>query len=304
MNNVISTKVAIFRNVKDFKFAHKLTNENKQQIIEILEKALKGKMSYINIENADSNVLNHLISQNLICKNTKDLFISKDNISINLFTGEHIEVLSTCCGYDKNVIKKAVELSNFLSGKISFSFNDEYGYLMSDLKKVGAGIQIESDIMLSAITKINKIEQVKQNIAKLGYTLKETKYPAVYTLSTTCNLGIGEKKLFEDFESTLTKLQDLETESVKMIDATEHDVMLDKTSRSLAILNAAHLLTYDELYNIIVNLRMGLNLGIVDIKLEKLNKLQSLVLNKLNEIASQTELKELASKAKEIVKGE
>ena len=138
----------------------------------------------------------------------------------------------------------------------------------------------------------------------MGYSLKETKYPAVYTLSTNCNLGIGENKIFEDFESTLTKLQDLETESVKMIDATEHDIMLDKTSRSLAILNSAHLLSYDELYNIIVNLRMGLNLGITEIKLETLNKLQSLVLNKLNEIASQSELKELAIKTKEILKGE
>ena len=170
--------------------------------------------------------------------------------------------------------------------------------------QVGAGIKLESNIMLSAITKINKIEQVKQNVAKLGYALKETKYPAVYTLSTKCNLGISEKKIFEDFENTLIKLQELEIESVKMLDLTNHDEMLDKVNRSLAILNHAHLLTYDELYNIIVNLRMGTNLGLVDIKTEVLNKLQSLVTNKLNEIVSQTELKELAQKTKEILKGE
>ena len=195
-------------------------------------------------------------------------------------------------------------MNQVLSSKISFAFSDEYGYLMSDLNKIGCGLMLESVIMLSAITKINKIEQVKQNIAKLGYILKETKYPAVYVLSTKCNLGISEKKICEDFENTLRKLQELEIESVKMVDATNHDEMLDKVSRSVAIINSAHMLTYEELYNILVNLRMGLNLGMVNIEFETLNKLQSLVTNKLNDIVSQSEMKELAQKTKEILKGD
>ena len=123
-------------------------------------------------------------------------------------------------------------------------------------------------------------------------------------LSTKCNLGISEKKICEDFENTLRKLQELEIESVKMVDATNHDEMLDKVSRSVAIINSAHMLTYEELYNILVNLRMGLNLGMVNIEFETLNKLQSLVTNKLNDIVSQSEMKELAQKTKEILKGD
>jgi len=178
------------------------------------------------------------------------------------------------------------------------------GYLMSDLNNIGSGVNIESNIMLSAITKINKIEQVKQNLSKLGYSLKETNYPAVYSLSTRCNLGIGEKKIFEDFESTLAKLQELEIESVKMLDTANHDEMLDKVNRSVAILNSAHLLTYDELFNIIVNLRMGVNIGLISVSAEIINKLQTLITSKTNDMVSQTELKELAEKSKAILKGE
>ena len=304
MNNVLRTKVSIFRNVKDFKFETKLTMENKQQIVEILENALKGKMSLLNIQNTDANIVNQLFINDLIMPNTQNLFVSKDNVAINLFNGEHLTIVASNIGFDKSIITNAIDVVQNLSNKINFAFSDEFGYLMSDLNKIGAGIKLESNIMLSAITKINKIEQVRQNVAKLGFSLKETKYPAVYTLSTKCNLGISEKKIFEDFENTLIKLQELEMESVKMLDVTNHDEMLDKVNRSLAILNAAHLLKYDELYNIIVNLRMGSNLGIVDIKTETLNKLQMLVTNKLNEIVSQSELKELAIKAKEILKGE
>ena len=271
----------------------------------MLTNALKGKMSILNVKVADAGVVKHLKNSSLLLPNTQNLFVSKnDNISINLFNEEHMSIVSSCVGFDEKAITKALELNQFLSTQISFAFSDEFGYLMSDLNKIGCGIKLESDIMLSAITKINKIEQVKQNVAKLGYSLKETKYPAVYTLSTKCNLGISEKKICEDFENTLSKLQELEIESVKMVDATNHDEMLDKALRSVAIINSAHLLTYDELYNIIVNLRMGLNLGIVNIQFKTLNQLQKLVTNKLNDIVSQTEMKELALKAKEILKGE
>ena len=304
MNNVLKTKVTIYRNIKDFKFEPKLTVENKQQIIEMLEPVLKGKMSLLNIEQADEKVINQLKISGLLTLNTKNIYVGKENVAINMLNGEHLAVCSSCVGFNKSVINKAVETVQLLANKISFAYNDELGYLMSDLNKIGSGIKIESDIMLSAITKINKIEQVKLNVGKLGFNLKETKYPAVYTLSTKCNLGISEKKIFEDFENTMLKLQDLEAESVKMLDVTNHDEMLDKVSRSMAILNHAHLLTYDELYNIIVNLRMGLNLGLVEIKAETLNKLQTLVASKTNDIVAQSELKDLAEKTKEILKGE
>ena len=43
MINVISTKVTISRNLKDFKFVPKLDLEHKQEIIKILDNVLKGK---------------------------------------------------------------------------------------------------------------------------------------------------------------------------------------------------------------------------------------------------------------------
>lgn len=305
MNNVIHTKVSIFRNLKDYKFSEKLTIEQKQEIVEKLKTALKTKMSLLNINNADENVKKYLIDNGLLSGNTQNLFVSKnESVAINLFNVEHVNIISTTEGFDKNAILKATELANFLSNKISFAFSDEFGYLMADLNKIGSGLKIECNIALSAIKSINKIEQIKQNVSKLGYSLKETKFPAIYTLSTTCNLGISEKKIFEDFETTISKLQELELESLKMLDVQNHDEIVDKTNRSIAILNSAYLMTHEELYNLLVNIRMGLNLGLVNIDIKTLNKLQKLANSKTKEYISQTELKIIAEQVKEILKGE
>lgn len=305
MNNVISTRVSIFRNIKDFKFENKLTQDQKQQIIKMLEPALKGKMSYLNINSADAKVIKPLNDNVVILQNTTDLFVGKEeNIAINLFKGEHISVVCADEGFNKNTIEKPLALINDIASKISFAYSDEYGYLMSDLAKIGAGLRIETNIMLSAIKSINKIEQVRQNVAKLNYSLNETKFPGVYTLSTTCNLGVGEKQICQDFESTLTKLQELETESAKMLDVSNHDEILDKAFRSFALLKSAHMLNYDEVYNMLVNLRIGLNVGVVDLSLKTINKIQKLVTQKTTDYISPIEMIELAKRVKEILKGE
>ena len=305
MNNVISTRVSVFRNIKDYKFANKLTKEQKQEIIKKVEAVVKGKMMLANIENIDEQNLNNLKNKGLLLKDTEKLFVDKkENLVINMFNGEHLTSVLAMESYNKKEVEKCLAFIQMLSNKLSFSFTDEYGYLMSDISKIGAGVKLESNIMLTAIKSINKIEQVKQNVANLGYSLVETKFPAVYTLATSCNLGVGEKQICSDFEKTLLKLQELESESVKMLDESKHDEIIDKTQRSLAILNSAHMLNFDELYNMIVNLRLGLNLGVCELELEKINKLQNLVINKKSDYISQQEMKELAKIVKEILKGE
>lgn len=305
MNNVISTRVSVFRNVKDYKFENKLIPEQKEEITKIIESNVKNTMYLLNVSNADEKVLKHLKDNAIIMPNTQNLFVDKkEDLAINMFSGEHLTIVSTCESFNKSAIDKVLNLAHNLANKISFSFNDEYGFLMSDISKVGAGLKIETNIMLSAIKSINKIDQVRDNVSKLGYSLNETKFPAVYTLSTTCNLGISEKQVCSDFESTLLKLQDLETESAKMLDVSKHDEIIDKAQRSLAILNSAYMLNYDELYNMIVNLRLAINLSIVDVNINKINKLQKLVIGKKNDFVSPEDMKELAKVVKVILKGE
>ena len=83
MNNVLSTNVTIFRNIKDFKFESKLSVENRQQIVEMLTSVLNGKMSILNVAEADAGVIKHLKNSNLLMPNTQNLFVSKnENLSI------------------------------------------------------------------------------------------------------------------------------------------------------------------------------------------------------------------------------
>ena len=300
MNSVLFTKVLIFRNVKDYKFSHKLTQEQKQEIINQTAAALGNDYALLSISGLDSKMLNYLNENSLINKNTTTIFLNKkEPICIDLFNTEHFSIVAT----GEDAFAKANELLNLIQNKINIAYTDEYGFIGSNLNNIGTGIKLESVMCLDAICGINKLEQVKQNIGMLGYILKPTSIKNIFEISTKCSLGFSEVEIYDNFAKTIAKLQDLEVESIKMLDITSHDEILDNVNRSWAILNAAHMINIEELTKSLIILRTGANLGIVDIERHKLNKLQKLVTNKTN-YTTKEECKELARLVKQIVKGE
>ena len=302
MNNVLFTKVIISRNVKDYKFSPKLTQENKEEIVSKLNAVLNKKMSLIQLNSIDADTIARLKASRLLNSNATTMFLDgKNDLVINMFSGEHLNIVATGKGYDTKALDKAKELSDFLSTKINLSYTDEYGYLMSDISKIGAGIELSCDVCLDSIREINKIDQVKQNMRKLGYVLKSTKNKSIFTISTTCNLGFSEKEIFDEFGKIVAKLNELEIESAKMLDVSRHDELLDKARRSMAILDSAYLMSYEELSDILLNIRTGINLDLVNIDPKILMKLQTLVWDKNEDFVSQSELKQLAEKVRKIL---
>lgn len=313
MNNVINTKLSIVRNLKDYKFTNKLENEKRQLIIDKLNGVFDKKLSLINLENIEENVISLLLENNLIERNelpskTKNIYIAKnEDVIIKLFNKEHIDVCATSIGYDiKNCFKESKELIDILKDKISLAYSDEYGYLTSDLARIGTGIKIECTVCLPCIKAVEKINQVKENLRNLGYKLIEnSKETDEFTLSTQSNLGYTESQIYDEFEKMMTRLMSLELESAKMLAEGSHDEIIDKTMRSIAILNSAYLMPRDELKNHLTNIRTGINLNLIqDIDIQALNKIQKLITNKDENFVSKSELITLAAKTKEILKGE
>lgn len=304
MNNIIFTKATVVRNLKDYKFVPKLEEEKKGEIVDKLSSALKGKLSALNLSTANEKVIQSLKNNGLFNSNYQTIFVSeKDNVSISLFNEEHLSIVSTSIGYDKNTSKKVIELANFLANKVSFSYNDQYGYLMSNLNNIGTGIKLECLITLPALAKIGKIDQIKRNVRQLGYQLKGVENSVdTFSLSTICNLGFTENEICKEFDKMVSKLQDLETESAKMYDVSSHDELVDACARSVAILNSANLMNYSELKEHIKNLRLGLNLGLTNIALDRINSLQQLCVNKDSEFISKSEMLNLAKRIKEILR--
>ncbi len=304
MNNVISTKVSIFRNIKDYRFVPKLTAENRREIEDKVAKALSSEMSVLEVNTLEKSMLDSLKNKGIrLANNQKILINSKDNVVLTFFEGEHIKISSVTTGYDSSIFARAQAIAAKLGDRLSLSYNDEYGYLMSDITKIGMGIELECKFALPSLKSIEKIDQVKRNIKKMGYNLRDTNEKNVYILSGRCNLGFSSEEIFKEFEKIVIKLQDLEVESVKLQSVEDGDDIMDAYYRSVAVLKAAHLMSYDELKTHLNNLRTGLNLGLKDVSLAETLRLQELLRPNV-EFVSKSDLINLAKSVKDILKGE
>ncbi len=302
MNNILFTKVTFYRNLKDYKFVPKLSEDKRNEIVEKIDATLDKELLKLDRSSLDDKMSDYLSTYQLIAGNNNVMFLSKDNVAINMFAGEHMTIVGSSIGFDKSVFARTKTIIDMLDKKLSMSYNDNYGYLMSDLSRVGAGLKLECGINLHAITALGKINQVKQNVRNLGFNLSSIADDN-YLISTVCNLGRKESEIVLDFEGIVEKLQDLEVESAKILAVENRDEIMDRASRSVAILKSAYLLNYNELSSLLSNIRLGCNLGYVDIKKELLDELQKLIKNKNIEYVSKSELISLADTVKKILKG-
>lgn len=300
MTNIISTKITVFRNLKDYKFMPKLEKEKYLEIEAKVDDALKD-LTKINLTSTNGNTINFLNQNNLLAPRAKAVYLTKDNVAVNLFAGEHLALIATCYNFDEKLFAKAKTVLSVIENKLSMAYNDQYGYLMSDIKNIGSGLQVESLLSLPCLVEMGKIAQVCQNMKNLGYQLEKVN-GSYFKFSTVCSLGLTAEEVFTEFGKMLTKLAELEIESEKMLYATNEADVTDKVMRSYALLTGAYLVGFDELKNNLTNIRIGVNLNILDVKPKQIDAMQALVDAKIDQFVTQQEKLDLAKKVKEILK--
>lgn len=282
MINVLNTEVSFYRNLKDYKFVPKLEQDKAIEIVEKVTPVLTSKLT----KSSESN----------------STFVNKSvDLWVTLNEGEHIKISSKKCGFNLHAYDEAKAIEELLKSKLSLSYNDEYGYLMSDVTLLGNGLVIKSCVNLYNLNRLNKIEQVKQNMRKLGFGLTHVG-GNVFELSTTCALGFSESEILSEFEKVLTKLVDLELESLKIVELNHRDEMIDASLRSEAVLNSAYLIKRVQLDADLSMLINGVNMGTVKVEDKIIHELYKLYLSH-EPVESIEDFKNLAKKVKSILKG-
>ena len=273
MNNIISIKTIISRNIKDYKFCSKLTKDKANEIVDLIKNAMPNFKEISEEDNKE------LISKDLILNPNKiTLYSEKDNVAITFFEGEHISIVSTEFKFNPEIFENIKRVSKDLNDKINFLYSDQYGYLMSDISKLGTGIQLKCEMSLPSINSLGKINQLAENIKRLGYSLKSTDFRDVFEISTKCNLGLKEQEIYSDFEKIINNIQSIENESLSIIKLESIDELVDQTYRAVANLKYAHMINSSELMGLIIKVQTGKNLDLqIDIDDSKISKIIELI---------------------------
>ncbi|HCI60413.1 MAG TPA: protein arginine kinase [Ruminococcus sp.] len=290
---VISTRIRLARNLKDFPFPCKLNSQGREKVIEKVRDAVKKsnspvasdfsfiRMSELTSSQSVSLVEKRLVSPEFISDTDgRALLISKDEcFSIMINEEDHIRLQVITKGLSlEQAYDTADKLDTLLDENLDFAFDEKLGYLTQCPTNLGTGMRASVMLHLPALEKSRAINRIAGNLSKLGLTIRgahgEGTEPkgALYQLSNQVTLGISEKAAIENLKNITEQLIAQENQARERLCASI-DIQ-DAISRSLGILRSALVISHDEALKLLSNVRLGIvSKQITDVSSETIDKL-------------------------------
>ncbi len=292
-STVISTRIRLARNLKEYPFPCRLSEAGREKVIEKVKSAVINsnscvakdfsfiKMSELTPSQGVSLVEKRLVSPEFISEsNGRALLLSKDeSLSIMINEEDHIRLQVITNGLSlEQAYDTADRLDTLLDESLSFAFDKKLGYLTQCPTNLGTGMRASVMLHLPALEKSKAISRISASLSKLGLTIRgahgEGTEPkgALYQLSNQVTLGISEKSAIENLKSITQQLVAQEEQAAQRL-CSGIDVK-DTIARSLGILRSALVISHDEALELLSNVRLGIAVNqITDVSTETVDKL-------------------------------
>ncbi len=293
-NVVITTRVRLARNLKNYPFPCKLSAQGREEVIEKVRDAVKNsnsvladdfsfiKMSEVDPRRSVSLVEKRLVSPEFISDNTgRALLLSSDeSLSIMINEEDHIRLQVITKGLSlEQAYDTADKLDTLLDENLDFAFDEKLGYLTQCPTNLGTGMRASVMLHLPALEKSRAISRIAGNLSKLGLTIRgahgEGTEPkgALYQLSNQVTLGISEQAAIENLKNITLQLVAQEEQARERL-CQSMDVQ-DTIARSMGILKYAKLISHDEALKLMSNVRLGAIAGLLDADVEAIDRLMT-----------------------------
>ena len=277
---VLSTRVRLARNIKGIPFPNKISKEQAQSVIDMVDDALNMlsiKFKKIETDKISEKELSKLIEARYISPDMRKIkipgavFISEDEtISIMVNEEDHIRLQGIFAGEQTKLAYESLEkLDDYLADRLNYAVSEKYGYLTSCLTNVGTGMRVSYMMHLPAVVETGMAEKLFSTIGKLGVTVRglygEGTKPTgnIFQISNQITLGRSEGELMENVCNIVNQIIEKEFElRGKLLDK-KGIIIEDGVMRSVGILKNARLMQSKELMTLLSNVRLGVASGYI-----------------------------------------
>ena len=296
---VLSSRVRLARNFREYPFPHKSTAGHQQKIAEETQKAIfsgsdnmANIFRYVDITSLDVIekavlVEKHIVSKELVeSKRMIGLILSQDEqISIMINEEDHLRIQCLASGMQ---LTKAWEvcdsLDNLLSETIDFAWDENIGYLTSCPTNIGTAIRVSVMMHLPALAMTGYIKPVLEAMGKLGMAVRglygeNTQASGnVFQFSNQITLGKSEQDIILSMHNIAQQIIDQERALRQELLKQNRYKLEDRIFRSFGILKNARIMDTGEALKRLSDLRLGVDMGILeDIDITDINQMMLLI---------------------------
>ncbi len=279
---VLSSRVRLARNLKDFPFPGWAKKADRQKALDLMLPAVQGLEemkecfadSMDNIAAVDKQVLveRHLISREHAAKNVGSAVVvnGTETVSVMVNEEDHLRMQTVKAGLQlKNVFKIVDNVDTKLEEHLDFAFSPRLGYLTACPTNVGTGMRASAMMHLPALVLSDQINQVVQAVNKLGLAVRGLYGEGTealgnyFQISNQTTLGEKELDLIDRLNKVVLQVIEHEENGRLMLLEKKPQVVYDQIGRAYGILTNAHTITSKEALNLLSMLRMGADLELL-----------------------------------------
>ncbi|WFR56201.1 protein arginine kinase [Anaerocolumna sp. AGMB13025] len=281
---VISSRVRLARNLKEYPFSAKLTNKQAAELVEKAKAAAQLIESHADRKfySCSADVLGdtektalverHIISPLLVAKEqSTGLILSEDeSISIMVNEEDHFRIQSITGGMNIGAAFLEANKIDDIAGDIfEFAFHEKYGYLTSCPTNVGTGMRASYMMFLPALTVAGKIIKLAEELGQYGIALRGTYGEAsksvgsLYQISNQKTLGSTEKEIMDALDRIVEQVMKQERRQREYILTNNYDEFEDKVHRSYGVLKYATQLSSSDAMTLLAQLKLGTDMNLI-----------------------------------------
>ncbi|MGB2863090.1 MAG: protein arginine kinase [Sedimentisphaerales bacterium] len=277
---VISSRIRLARNLDGYKFLSRCSNSEKSEILDKLRDIMMSldlgdKVFYVSVDKAPTLNKHFLVERHLISrhhafgKGPRGVVIAEREFFTAMINEEdhlRIQVLKAGCQLS-DCARQINRIDDMIEEKVDFAFSPRYGYLTACPTNVGTGIRVSVMLHLPALKMTGQIEKFfntarDMNLAVRGLFGEGTEAASdLYQLSNQATIGVSESEIVSRFEKTIIpEIIEYENAARSQLLSKQSDVLDDKISRAMALLQNAHLISSQEALFLLSHLRLGINM--------------------------------------------
>jgi len=289
---IINSSIILCRNFEKDKFTDKMkledARDNVDRVFKILcNKAEDEEFNLIKLwedENESSKTYRdkHIISEELLKRKDRGAFIVNKNETLSVMINEEDNIRIQCMvdGLNLEDIYKYINrIDDYIENDMAYAFHGDYGYLTASPSNIGTGMKATVAMHLPALTISQEIPNILNGLNRVGMTI-DGMYGErlradgnMYQIANQITLGVNEEEIIENLKGVVFNIVS-EEKKYREIFLAEHKYEVeDKVFRSYGILKNARLLKSKEALELLSYIRLGVELGLLDIDKKILNNI-------------------------------
>lgn len=289
---VISTRIRLARNMAHFAFIRCCPNSDRAAIEQamrqrVLQRPKFKHLVYLDVAQLSAVDRQFLVERQLISRELAEtegprgVAIDPDErYSIMVNEEDHFRVQVMHSGLAlEETWAQIDEIDDEIEAAVSYAFHERLGYLTACPTNVGSGMRVSVMLHLPALVMTRQIDKVFRSLQKINLVVRglygegSQAMGDFYQISNQITLGRTEQELIEQVGEVVPAIIDYERRAREFLVKESPNDLNDRVSRAHGILSTAQTISSEETMHLLSSVRMGVNLGLLDLDISTLNKL-------------------------------